>query len=106
MNSHSSKSNGATSFSRNVISSNRRFAEKPCRRMSIGRIVILPNSKIAETIYTRDSLQREARASECSLQRAREGTPPYPTCCYARHMMRSQRCHVNNCMHVLENVPY
>ena len=26
--------------------------------------------------YTRDSLQREARASECSLQRAREGTPP------------------------------
>ena len=34
-------------------------------------------------------LQREARASECSLQRAREGTPPYPTCCYARHMMRA-----------------
>ena len=40
-------------------------------------------------IYTRDSLQREARASECSLQRAREGTPPYPTCSYARHMMRA-----------------
>ena len=39
--------------------------------------------------YTRDSLQREARASECSLQRAREGTPPYPTCCYARQMMRA-----------------
>ena len=39
--------------------------------------------------YTRNSLQREARASECSLQRAREGTPPYPTCCYARHMMRA-----------------
>ena len=38
--------------------------------------------------YTRDSLRREARASECSLQRAREGTPPYPTC-YARHMMRA-----------------
>ena len=42
-----------------------------------------------KSLYTRDSLQREARASECSLQRAREGTPPYPTCCYARHMMRA-----------------
>ena len=44
------KLNGATSFSQSVISSNRRFAETSCRRMSIGRIVILPNSKIAETI--------------------------------------------------------
>ena len=42
----------------------------------------------SESTYTRDSIQREARASECSLQRAREGTPPYPTC-YARHMMRA-----------------
>ena len=44
---------------------------------------------IFENLYTRDSLQREARASKCSLQRAREGTSPYPTCCYARHMMRA-----------------
>ena len=32
--------------------------------------------------YTRDSLQREARALETSLHPAREGSPPYPTCCY------------------------
>ena len=42
--------NGATSFSRNVISPNRRFVETSYRRMSNGRIIILPNSKIAETI--------------------------------------------------------
>ena len=41
---------GATSFSRNVDSSNRRFAETSYRRISINRIVILPNSKIAETV--------------------------------------------------------
>ena len=41
--------------------------------------------------YNRDSLQREARASECSLQRAREGTPPYPTCCYARYCFKFKR---------------
>ena len=38
--------------------------------------------------YTQDSFQREARASECSLQRAREGTSPYPTCCYARYCFK------------------
>ena len=32
--------------------------------------------------YTWDSLQREARTSEFSLQWAWEGTPPYPTCCW------------------------
>ena len=31
-------------------------------------------------LYTRDSHQREARASDCSLQRAREGPTPDPTC--------------------------
>ena len=42
-------------------------------------------------LYTLDSLQREARASECFLQRAREGTPPYPTCCYARYCFKFER---------------
>ena len=37
--------------------------------------------------YTRNSFQQQARASDCSLQRAREGTPLYPTYCYARYMM-------------------
>ena len=41
--------------------------------------------------YTRDSLQKEARASECSLQRAREGTPPHPTCFYARYCFKFER---------------
>ena len=57
-------------------------------------------------MYTRDSLQREARASECSLQRAREGNPSISNLLLcASHDARSQRCHVNNCMHVLENLP-
>ena len=38
--------------------------------------------------YTRDSFQREARASECSLQRAREGPAPYPICCCTRKFIR------------------
>ena len=38
--------------------------------------------KVSQT-YTRDFLQREARASETSLQRVQEGSPPYPTCSYA-----------------------
>ena len=44
---------------------------------------------VVKSYYIRDSLQREARASEPSLQRAREGTPPYPTYCYSRYMMRA-----------------
>ena len=42
----------------------------------------------SERLNTRDSLQRKSRTSECSLQRAREGTPPYPTCCYARYCFK------------------
>ena len=41
-------------------------------------------------MYTRDSLQREARASECFLQRAREKTLPYPTS-YARYCFKFDR---------------
>ena len=41
--------------------------------------------------YTRGSLQRESRASECSLHQAREGTPSYPTCCYARYCFNFER---------------
>ena len=40
---------------------------------------------------TRDSLQRKALASECSLQRVQEGTPLYPTCCYARYCFKFRR---------------
>ena len=47
-----------TLFFRIVVSWNRRFAETSCHQMSIGRIVILPNSKIAETIYCRISFYR------------------------------------------------
>ena len=31
------------------------------------------------------------RASECSMQRAPEGTPPYPTCYYARYCFKFER---------------
>ena len=41
--------------------------------------------------YTQDSLQRESRASQCSLQRVQEGTPPYPTCFYARYCFKYER---------------
>ena len=41
--------------------------------------------------YTRDFLQREARGSEGSLQGVREGTPPYPTCCYTRYSFKFER---------------
>ena len=40
-------------------------------------------------IHSRFPPTRSSSTSECSLQRARDGTPPYPTCCYARHMMRA-----------------
>ena len=41
------------------------------------------------SLYTRDFLQREARASDCTLQSAREESLPYPTCCYARYVTRA-----------------
>ena len=43
-------SKGATSFSRNVISSISHFPETSFRRMSVSQIFILPNSEITETI--------------------------------------------------------
>ena len=42
-------------------------------------------------MYTLDSLQREIRDFEYSLQRVRKGTPPYPTCCYARYCFKFER---------------
>ena len=41
--------------------------------------------------YTRDSLQREARASGCFLQRAREGIPPCLTWCKACYCFKFER---------------
>ena len=45
-------------------------------------ILSFTKTQIGISDYTQDSLEREARASETSLHRAREGSPPYPTCCY------------------------
>ena len=48
----------------------------------------MKDNKLSFVLYSQDSLQRDARASECSLQRAREGAPRYPTCCYARYSFK------------------
>ena len=66
---------GATSFSRNVISSNRRFAETSCRRMSFYQIgiwpnVIFPTHHLVENYFpNRQSRQNDVGANDVSGKR-------------------------------------
>ena len=63
----------------------------------------IPN--IGNTVHSRIPPTRSSSIGVFSVTSAR-GNPSIPNLLLcASHDARSQRCHVNNCMHVLENLP-